>query len=202
MGKSEGERAGTPLGARLLEALAAEGKTQTAAETAMVELGILSSRGALSSLITGRRAKKGMNLETLGAIADFLHVELDWLTRGRGPMRAGASDLTPLQDAAALMRRDRVHERAIQAATEKHGYEEEGMTRADWVSAIVVERNKLEREGAIPPQERSPVPGAPPGPSKRHRPSRNFSTTGGYRDCGYDADDDGNDDDNGAQEAQ
>lgn len=150
---AKSDRKVSPLGERVLKALDEEGRSQTAAEAAMVDRGIL-SKGQLSSLISGRRGTKSINVEMLGAIADFLHVEFDWLARDKGPMKKGGKAASPVDEAVIFARRNGCREDAIDAALERNKDRIGQMTATELVFAFDEEARTLDRAKVPRPEVR------------------------------------------------
>lgn len=146
-----GKRKVSPLGERIRLALDAAARTQNSTEVALVEKGVL-SKGQLSSLISGRRGTKSINVDVLGGIADYLGVEFDWLARGHGPMRKGGRGATPFEDAATFVRRYGFREDAIDAAAARYKDHGAEMSAAAWVIAFDQEARLL--TGVPTPVER------------------------------------------------
>ena len=153
------ERRVSPLGERILGAIEAEGhRSQSEAEAKMIERGILKHRGDLSSWITGRRGTRAVDVEKLGAIADFLHVDLDWLARGKGTMRRGGREQdTPAEEAIRMARQWGIREDAIQSAWTRNRDRLAEMAALDWFAEIQSEGARLERTGTPKPNPEEAV---------------------------------------------
>jgi transcriptional regulator with XRE-family HTH domain len=145
-----------------------------------VEAAVGFSKGFLSRYCRGERGGTLVDVDKMGALADLLHVGVEWLLYGRGPMRRDGRDTTPAEEALTACRRWGAREEAIQAAWARFRDREATMTAAEWVTAIwsedaLLSRAAAERVEAIEaplPPPRVDVPLLPAGPTKQRHALR------------------------------
>lgn len=135
---SMGSSGTSPLGARILEAIEAEGRTVNSTE---VSLGM--SRGHLGRITRGERASNTLDVDLFARMAKLLHVNFEWLVLGEGPMRRGGRAATNAEEAMRFARQSGAREDAVQAAWERNKDRDAEMTIWDWVNAINAEAMRL-----------------------------------------------------------
>jgi transcriptional regulator with XRE-family HTH domain len=152
-----------------------------------VEAAVGFSKGFLSRYCRGERGGTLVDVDKMGALADLLHVRIEWLLYGRGPMRREGRGTTPAEEALVACRRWGVREEAIQSAWGRFQDRVDRMSAAEWVTAIwaedaVLARAAAERVEAI----EAPLPPTRPCDAARS-PSENKSnapTARKYARCG------------------
>lgn len=134
------------IGDRVQFALDAEGRSQNSLEVTLKQKGMLGkSRGAMSSLISGRRGRHTMKVDILVAIAEALHVRLEWLATGAEPMRRdGRVEQTPFEIAMSWARAAGCREDAIQTAWDKFGTQDPALGVFEWSLAFDREARDLD----------------------------------------------------------
>lgn len=138
MAASDRLKPGTPLGERILHALAEEGRKVTPTEE---ELGI--SPGHLGRIIRGERWRDTIDPLLADRLAKKLHVRFEWLVLGEGPMRREGRDATVAEQAIRFAREAGCREDAIQAGWERNKDREPEMTVVDWVLVFNSEAQRL-----------------------------------------------------------
>lgn len=113
---------------------------------------VFKHRGFLSSYITGRRGKKTPDSKLIKLLADFLHVEFEWLLLGSGSVRRAGRGETPAETALFFARTMRVREDAWEVAWDRNKDRADSMTVEDWFNAIRAEAEKLDRAGIPRPE--------------------------------------------------
>lgn len=143
------------LGQRIAHALQLETRTQTSVETALMQRhpDLFPHRGFLSSYISGRRGAKAPDPVKIKAIADFLHVQFEWLLIGTGEIRRDGRATTPAEMAMMTARTFGIREDAWEVAWERNKDRADSMSAEDWFDAIRVEAEKLTRAGIPRPEE-------------------------------------------------
>jgi hypothetical protein len=110
------------------------------------------SRGFLSSYIGGRRGVRNPDPKAMKAIADFLHVNFEWLVLGSGPVRKGGRGETPAEQAMYTARDFGIRGDAWEVAWERNKDRAGEMTTEEWFDAIRLEAERLNR-AAVPHPE-------------------------------------------------
>lgn len=110
------------------------------------------SRGFLSSYLGGRRGAKNPDPKAMKAIADFLHVNFEWLVLGTGPLRKGGRGETPAEEALFVARDWGIREDAWEIAWTRNMDRVDTMTAKDWFDAICSEAVRLDREHVPRPE--------------------------------------------------
>lgn len=143
------------LGERLLFAIHRERhRGATAAENALMLKfpEMFRSRGFLSSYTTGRRGLKGNpDPKAMKVIADFLHVNFEWLMLGSGPIRRGGRGETPAEEAMFTARDWGIRGDAWEVAWIRNRDRDAEMSAGEWFEAIRLEGDRLERAGVPRP---------------------------------------------------
>ena len=111
--------------------------------------------GFISSYVTGRRGKKTPDSKLIKLLADFFHVEFEWLLLGSGPVRREGRGETPAETALFFARTMRIREDAWEVAWERNKDRAESMTVEDWFNAIRSEAERLDRAGIARPEEQA-----------------------------------------------
>lgn len=143
------------LGGRLTDAIKAERhRGSTAVENALMLKypEVFRSRGFLSSYINGRRGKRAPDPKAIKLIADFLHVEFEWLLLGSGPMRRGARAETAFEQAMFTARDWGIRSDAADVAWERNKDRADSMTVEECFDEIRGEAARLDRAGVPKPE--------------------------------------------------
>jgi hypothetical protein len=109
-------------------------------------------RGFISSYITGRRGKGFPDPKLLKLIADFLHVNFEWLVLGSGPMRRDGRGQTPFEMAMFTARDWGMREDGIKLAWEQNKEGADKMTAEHAFEEIQAACAHLERQGIPRPE--------------------------------------------------
>lgn len=143
------------LGERLRFAFEREHRTQTAVESALMVKypEQFKHRGVISNYVNGKKGTLRPDPRIIKLVADELHVELEWLLIGTGPMtREGRSD-TPAEEAMRSARDWGIREDAWQLAWERNKDRAATMTAIDWFDAIRLEADHLNRANVPRPEQ-------------------------------------------------
>jgi transcriptional regulator with XRE-family HTH domain len=133
------------LAGRLAYARELEGRSQNAIEQELIRQKLIASRGTVSRLEGGKRGASTVDPLVLSALARILHVNLEWLASGHGPIRRdGRVQRSPFEEAMAFARQSNCREDAIEAAWAKHKDRSPKLTTYDWVVLIDLEARGLE----------------------------------------------------------
>jgi hypothetical protein len=156
---------------RFKHALTEEKRSQNSVES---QVGFAVNRYA-----TGKRGGSTVDVDKMKALADVLHVRVEWLVWGDGPMRRGGRDTTPAEEAMFLARQSGTPEHVLQSALERFRDKEGTMTALDWAVAFYSEEQVWRRASAQRVETMdAPLPQAtvdkllPPAP--KHRKSATF----------------------------
>jgi len=144
------------LGQRLEHAIELDGwRSQTDAENKLMLKypDRFRHRGFLSSYITGRRGRKTPDSKLIKLLADFFHVEFEWLLLGSGPIRRDGRGETPAERAMIFARTIRIREDAWDRAWEENRHRAEEMDEAAWFAAIEAKAKELTNAGVPPPSK-------------------------------------------------
>lgn len=113
----------------------------------------MSSNGGLSSLISGRRGTHSVKLDVVVALARILHVNLEWLASGEGPMRRdGRSEPTSFEQALFFARDWGCREDAPKNVWARHKDHADQFKVFDWIDLIKAEAELLDRLGVPRPE--------------------------------------------------
>lgn len=107
---------------------------------------IFRSRGFISSYLGGRRGAKNPDPKAMKLIADFLHVNFEWLVIGSGPMRKGGRGETPAEEALFIARDWGIRGDAWEIAWERNKDRVDEMTAEEWLDAIRFEGERLDQK--------------------------------------------------------
>lgn len=143
------------LGERLTFAIHKERhRGQNAAENALMQKhpDLFRSRGFISSYVNGRRGKSYPDPRVMKVIADFLHVNFEWLVIGSGPMRKGGRGETPAEEALFIARDWGIREDAWKVAWDRNQDRAAEMTAEEWFDAIRIEAEHLDKKGIPRPE--------------------------------------------------
>jgi transcriptional regulator with XRE-family HTH domain len=133
------------LAGRIAYARDLEGRSQNAIEQELIRQKLIASRGTMSRLEGGKRGGSTVDPLVLSAIARILHVNLEWLASGHGPIRRdGRVQRSPFEEAMAFARQSNCREDAIENAWQKHRDRSPKLTTYDWIVLIDLEARSLE----------------------------------------------------------
>lgn len=107
-------------------------------------------RGYMSQVKSGKIRSPGPDV--IRALADYLHVQFEWLAIGRGPMREEAWASSPLESAMRFALLHGARQDAIDAAVDRYR-DAPDMTGNDWILAFNSEAIRLERAGVPRPEK-------------------------------------------------
>lgn len=137
------------LGERLRFAIKEEDRTETSVNTALMPT---FSKGDISSLCTGRRGTNTIDPKKMSILADYLHVRLEWLLVGKGPMRRdGRTEKTPAEVARSVALTFNIREDAWKTVWERNRDRAAELTATDWFDLIRAEAEHLDRMGVPQP---------------------------------------------------
>ncbi len=111
------------------------------------------TRGFISSYLSGRRgAKSPPNANHVNLIAQYLHVEFAWLLLGSGPVRRDGRTETAAEQAMKFARTMGTREDAWEVAWARNKDREADMSAKEWLDAIQLEAERLDRMGVPRPE--------------------------------------------------
>lgn len=138
------------LGERIRFAIASEDRTETSVNTALFPA---FSPGDISSLCTGRRGKSTIDPKKMSILADYLHVRLEWLLVGKGPMRRdGRTEKTPAETARGVALTFNIREDAWTTVWERNKDRAADLDAAEWFDLIKAEAARLDKAGVPRPE--------------------------------------------------
>lgn len=140
---------GSTFAERLTFAIEEEAhRTPTSTETGLMRRHpeVFKSRGFISSYTSGRRgASRSPDPRLVSLIAKYLHVEFEWLLLGMGPIRREGREETAAEQAMKFARTMGTREDAWEVAWERNKDREAEMSAKEWLDAIQLEAERLDR---------------------------------------------------------
>jgi len=114
--------------------------------------GRFSGNGFINRYKSGARGKQTPDPVIIKMIAEFLHVNFEWLLLGSGPMRREGRGSTPAEEAMFVARDFGIRDDAMEWAWQRYKDRAEQMTAMEWFDAIRSEGEWLDKKGVPRPE--------------------------------------------------